>query len=258
MLNPYVDSGVIVLCYMVVWYVAAQVRRDNSLVDIAWGLGFVLIANWVYVRYNFPRHSLMVWMVNLWGVRLALHLIIRNWGRGEDWRYRQMRENWGDKADIAAFYKVFLLQGALMWVIALPLMQVDSRPPDSSGGIDLIQVLALSVWGFGFFYEALADWQLLRFKADPTNKGIVMKKGLWKYSRHPNYFGEIVLWWGIFLYILPYGVWWLCLLSPLTITWLLVRVSGVPMLESKYKDNPEYQEYVRKTNALIPNIFLKS
>lgn len=134
-----------------------------------------------------------------------------------------------------------------MWAVALPIWL---RPGGEIG--HWVQWLGLLIWAFGFLWEAISDLQLARFKANPSNRGKLMRTGLWRYSRHPNYFGEIVLWWGIFLIALPWERGYWCLFSPVIVTWLLARVSGVPMLEGKYRDNPEYQEYVRTTPALFP------
>lgn len=138
-----------------------------------------------------------------------------------------------------------------MWVIALPLMQ---RP--ASEALSWYQWMGIALWALGFSWEAVADWQLLRFKSDPANKGKIMTSGLWRLSRHPNYFGEIVLWWGLWLLMAPNGWWLQSLAGPLVVTWLLTRVSGVPMLEEKYSDNPAYQAYARQTPAIIPKISL--
>lgn len=144
-----------------------------------------------------------------------------------------------------------MLQGMLLWIIALPIFQIDYQ------NAPLLQSTGFGLWLLGFLWEAIADWQLFRFKQQPENVGKVMKGGLWAYSRHPNYFGEIVLWWGIFLYVLSYSNLWIIIWSPITITWLLTRVSGVPMLEKKYRKNSDYQQYIKNSNALIPNLFAK-
>lgn len=248
MLFLYLQAALIILVFMHAAFAAALLKRDNSLADVAWGLGFVLLAAWFHWTAPHPGSGVLTLLIALWGLRLAAHIGWRKWQhRGEDWRYARWREEWGKKAVLRAYLQVFLLQGFFLWVIASPIWQ---RP---GGALEhWVQWVGLLIWATGFFWEAVADWQLLRFKARPENKGRIMRYGLWRYSRHPNYFGEILVWWAIFFVTLPWSFWPLTLLSPITITWLLARVSGVPMLESKYRDNPEYQEYVRQTPGLIP------
>lgn len=248
MFSPYLDAAILVLCFQTFWFLVAVLKKDNSVADIGWGLGFVLVFWWQHHFYGQP--ALLGWMVSLWGVRLAVHIFRRNLKKGEDWRYQQWREEWGKLFLLRSFFQVFMLQGLLMWVIALPLMQ---HWPESRIS-NWLPWLGVALWLVGFLWEAIADWQLSRFKSDPGNKGKIFTGGLWSLSRHPNYFGEILLWWGIFLFVLPYGIWWVCLLSPITVTWLLNQVSGVPMLEKKYAGNPEYRKYVERTNALIPSL----
>lgn len=245
MFGPLIDSAILLFFFASLWYVLALLKKDNSIADIAWGLGYVLVVWFVHLKYGNP--FLLCCMVTIWGLRLAVHIGIRNVSTGEDWRYRNWRAEWGRWFYVRSYLQIFILQGFLLWVIALPLMQVE----DAWLEFSIFQWLGISVWLVGFFWETIADWQLMRFKKDASNKGKVMMEGLWQFSRHPNYFGEILVWWGIHLFVLPYGSWWL-IVSPLTITFLLNRVSGVPMLEKKYGGNEAYQKYIRQTNALLP------
>ena len=244
-------SGLVVLIYMLGWFIVALIKKDNSIADIAWGLGFVLIAavNLLIAQAVTARQLLMTVLIILWGGRLAGYIFIRNRGRSEDFRYAKWREEWGKKLLIKSFINIFMLQGFFMLLIAYPVMLVSSTTQDKLNLLDLLGVLA---WLKGFFYESLGDYQLYKFKLDPSNKGKIITSGLWKYTRHPNYFGEVVIWWGIFLIALsaPYGL--TAIVSPLLMTFLLLKVSGVPMLEKKYKDNPEFKEYARKTSSFIP------
>ena len=246
-----IESVLVVWCFMHLIFVLAFFTRDNSWADVGWGIGFVLLSLWGHLRFPHPASMLLALLTGIWGLRLAVHLIVRKLKHpGEDWRYARWRKAWGKNALVRGYFQVFLLQGAFMWVIALPIW---IRP---GGGIGYwVQWLGVLIWVLGFLWETVADFQLARFKAKPSNSGRIMRFGLWRFSRHPNYFGEIVLWWGIFLIALPWYNGYLCLLSPVIVTWLLTRVSGVPMLEGKYRDNPEYEAYVRTTPALIP--FLK-
>jgi len=245
------ESALVVGCFMHLVFILAVITRDNSWADAGWGIGFVVLAIWAHLKSPHPTSGLLALLTLIWGLRLALHLIVRKLSHpGEDWRYTRWRKAWGKNALLRGYFQVFILQGVFMWVIAVPLWM---RPGGAFG--HWIQWLGMVIWAIGFLWEAIADFQLARFKLVPSNRGKIMKTGLWRYSRHPNYFGEIVLWWGIFLIVLPWDKGYLCLLSPVIVTWLLTRVSGVPMLEGKYRDNPEYEAYVRTTPALIP--FLK-
>lgn len=231
-----------------VW-LASLVYRDASLVDRFWGAGFVLLA-WVYwlVAGSPVAGFLPVLAVSLWGGRLSLYLSWRNWGHGEDYRYREMRETHGARFPLVSLVTVFLLQGVILWLVAMPLL-----PAASGTSLQPVWLLlGILLWSVGFAWEAIGDWQMARFKADPANRGQVMDRGLWRYSRHPNYFGEIVLWWGFYLMALAAGGWW-TIFGPALMTFLLVRVSGVALLEKKLNETrPAYRDYVQRTNALLP------
>jgi steroid 5-alpha reductase family enzyme len=234
----------IVFFYMCFWFVISLIKKDNGVADIGWGLGFVVLA-WA----NYQGHLLLPILASFWGLRLAIYLFIRNWNKEEDWRYQNWRKAWGKTFLWRSFLQVFMLQGFFLFLIAIPLMNQSVQE------VRIIQMIGSAVWLIGFLWESIADYQLFQFKKDPTNKGKVMKTGLWAYSRHPNYFGEILVWWGIFICSLsPDSTipWYLLIISPLTITYLLAKVSGVPMLEYKYKDRPDYQIYVKNTPSLIP------
>jgi steroid 5-alpha reductase family enzyme len=236
-----------------VWLLSLP-RRDVSIVDIFWGLGFCLVA-WLTLLQSqegfWGRRLLVTVLVSLWGLRLAVHLFVRKWGQGEDRRYAQMRARHGPGFQWASLYKVFGVQAFLLWVISLSaqVAQLSAEP----SRLTWLDLLGGSLWLLGFALEAVADWQLARFKADPGNRGRVMDRGLWAYSRHPNYFGESLIWWGIFLVSLatPWG--WLTLISPLTITFLLLKVSGVTLLERTIVETrPRYREYMERTSAFVP------
>ena len=242
-----------ILIYMTAWFILALILKNNSIVDIAWGVGFVSVSWWIYLQ--FPPSILkliLVLMVTLWGIRLSAHILIRAWGKPEDWRYRKWREDWGKIVVPRAFLQVFMLQGSILWIVVLPVLL--SIPKSVYVGVPerIFFVLGGLIWLVGFLTESIADYQLAKFKADPQNKGKIMRKGLWSISRHPNYLGEIILWWGIFIYTVPFLKFSIAIVGPLILTYLLMRVSGVPMLESKYKDNPEYAEYIKNTPSLFP------
>jgi steroid 5-alpha reductase family enzyme len=235
-----------------VWLLSL-LKRDAGIVDIFWGLGFTLIA-WVcyYAAGGYGgRRMLIAALTTVWGARLAIYIFLRNRGKGEDFRYQTMRHRFGNRFPIVSLFVVFGLQGVLMWVISLPLQvaQVAADPPHFTW----LDILGAAAWSAGFLFEAVGDYQLARFKADPANKGKVMNRGLWAYTRHPNYFGDALLWWGLFLIALSTrsGLW--TIISPLVMTGLLMKVSGVALLEKTLKKTkPEYEEYARRTSAFVP------
>ncbi len=225
--------------------------RDASIIDVVWGLGFVALA-WLYFACgdgSGPRRLLVPALVTLWGVRLSLHIWRRNRGRGEDPRYAAMRAKYGPRFAILSLPIVFWLQAGLLWAIALPLFQVQ-RVAAPLGWLDAV---GLALFAVGFTFEAVGDHQLARFKADPAHRGKVCDRGLWRYTRHPNYFGDATLWWGLAAFALatPGSVW--TLVSPALMTFLLLRVSGVTLLERGLRETkPGYADYVRRTSAFFP------
>ncbi|GAB4344996.1 MAG: DUF1295 domain-containing protein [Candidatus Abyssubacteria bacterium] len=235
-----------------VWLLSL-LKKDVSIVDIFWGLGFVLIAWLSFVQTDgyWGRKILIALLTTVWGLRLAIHIALRNRGKVEDPRYGSMREKHGSGFWWISLFTVFTLQALLLWVISLVVQvgQLSSVP----ARLVWLDILGASVWLIGFFFETVGDWQLARFTADPANKNKVLTKGLWALTRHPNYFGETLVWWGLFFIALatPYGLW--TIISPLLITFLLLRVSGVPLLEeTMLAAQPGYREYVKNTSPFIP------
>lgn len=250
-MNVFSFSLIVLLISMTAVFCLALLLKDNSIVDVAYGLAFVLVCGTAFIVYGdgHPRQWLVVSLVSVWGVRLACHVFLRKQGEGEDFRYRQWREEWGQTFVWRSFLQIFMLQGAVVFCVALPALLVVFRPGGSLGAFDIAGLL---VWLFGFAFEAIGDWQLLCFKRNPENHGKIIQSGLWRYTRHPNYFGEAVLWWGLLLiaFRTPYGP--IAVISPLLIDFLLLKVSGIPMLEAKYQGNREFADYKDRTNALIP------
>ncbi len=234
-----------------VW-IASLVRRDVSIVDVFWGAGFVVLA-WAWraaLGAEHPRAWLMLALVTVWGARLALHIGRRNHGRGEDPRYAAMRARSPRTFAWTSLVTVFGLQAALLWVIALPIYAALRRPdPLALGPWDFA---GAALWAVGFGFEAVGDAQLAAFQRDPANKGRVMDRGLWSWTRHPNYFGEACLWWGLGLIALavPGSAW--ALVSPVLVTVLLLRVSGVNLLEQHMASRPGWKEYAARTSAFVP------
>ncbi|MFZ8877633.1 MAG: DUF1295 domain-containing protein [Ilumatobacteraceae bacterium] len=248
-------AAVAVAALMVGTWLVSLALKNASIVDITWGLGFVVVA-WVSaLRADGAAGaaSLMVAMITLWGLRLGIYLFWRNHGKGEDYRYVAMRRHWGERFWLISLGTVFGLQGVLMWVVSLP-VQMSHVGAAMDGVLSTALVVAgLGLYLLGLCFEVIGDLQLTRFKADPANAGQVMRTGLWRYTRHPNYFGDACVWWGIGLVGLSVsGTWW-ALLGPLVMNILLVRVSGVALLErSLRKRKPDYEEYVRTTSAFVP------
>lgn len=244
-------SAAFIFLYMTCVFCLALLKKDNSLVDIAWGLGFIGVAILtIFLKEGWTTRQVIVsCLVSIWGLRLALHIALRKRGRGEDFRYAKWRQDWGRWFVLRSYFQIFMLQGVFLFIIALPIILVNFSSREDLTAMDL---LGIGVWCIGFIFEAVGDYQLVQFKKQPANKGKIISTGLWKYTRHPNYFGEVVMWWGIFLLALSVENGWLAVFSPFTITFLLLRVSGVTMLEKKYQGNPEFEAYAERTNAFFP------
>jgi len=241
------------LALMTAVWVAGLVTRDASLVDRFWGAGFVVVA-WCYWLQGGggagkPIAVLTLALVTIWGLRLSLHITWRNWGHGEDPRYAAMRRAGGPGWQWRSLVTVFGLQALLLWVISTPLRVALTA---TQTAVVPLVVLGVACWLVGFTFEAGGDWQLARFKADPANRGRVLDTGFWRYTRHPNYFGDALCWWGFFALAAAVGGWW-TVFSPLLMTILLMKVSGVSLLEKSLLDTkPSYRDYVRRTNAFFP------
>jgi steroid 5-alpha reductase family enzyme len=244
-------GGASVLALMFVLWLVSLRRRDVSIVDAFWGPAFLLLSAAAAVGSDGvpERRGLVLSLVALWGLRLGLHIARRARGQGEDRRYAAMRAEHGDRFARRSLVTVFMLQGALVVVIGLPVVVALTADAPPLGPVDL---LAAGVFAVGFAFEAIGDRQLARFKADPANRGRVMDRGLWRYTRHPNYFGDATLWWGLAGFAFATGAWW-CLPCPAIMSFLLRRVSGVPLLEKDLRQRrPEYADYVRRTPAFFP------
>jgi steroid 5-alpha reductase family enzyme len=247
-----IGLGVILTALTLVWTLSVRLR-DASIVDTCWGLGFVLLA-WLYVFLS-PALTTRSWLVaaliTLWGVRLSVHIFRRNHGKGEDPRYTAMRVSQGPPFWWLSLFRVFWLQGVILWFVALPLFVAVRAPQPAS--LTAIDGLGLLIFIVGFGFETIGDSQLERFKADPSNRGQVLDRGLWRYTRHPNYFGDATMWWGVYLMATATPGGWLTALSPAVMTLLLMRVSGVPLLEKSLKTSkPGYHAYIVRTPAFFP------
>ncbi len=245
-------AALVITILMLVTWVVSVVVNDASIVDIVWGLGFVLVT-WAGFLFSdldttTERSILMLVMVTVWGLRLTGYLAWRNIGKGEDRRYQQMRKKSPDSFWLTSLYRVFGAQAVLMWVVAVPAVVTQG----SGGALIWLDYVGAAVWLGGLFFETVGDLQLARFKARPDSKGKVMDRGLWRYTRHPNYFGDFCVWWGIYLVAAAGGAWW-AIFSPIVMTALLMRYSGAGLLEKTItRRRPEYEEYIRTTNAFFP------
>lgn len=249
MTSPSVAAALALFAFVNAWFAVAVVLKRNDVADVAWGLGFVLVG---WVAFAFSEHSTRSLLVNAlvtaWGLRLAWHIARRNLKKPEDSRYAEWRRTWKHFL-LRSYLQVFVLQGILLYLIALPVLFVHASRSSPLGIADAAGTI---VWIAGFLFEFVADRQLKTFLADPSNKGRLMDRGLWAYSRHPNYFGEVTQWWGVFLLAagLPYG--FMTVVGPLTITLLILFVSGVPLLEKKYAGRPDFEAYKKRTSVFVP------
>ena len=238
---------------MLTGWVISLFYKNVTVVDTLWGLGFVLIAWLTYlVSDGYPGRSLLLAaLVSAWGLRLSGYLTLRNYGKGEDHRYGGWREKSGDRFWLVSLFKVFLLQALFLWVISLVVQMGQTAPRPAN--LTWLDALGTFVWLGGFIFESVGDWQLARFKADPANKGQVMDRGLWAYTRHPNYFGEFLIWWGIFLITLATpGSWWTAI-CPIIVTAVLLKMTGIPLTEEALvKRRPGYDNYIKRTSAFVP------
>lgn len=247
-----VAAFVTIVCLMLATWSVSLLRRDASIVDIAWGLGFVLVA-WAAKFVSGASGSgnwLLLLMVTVWGLRLTGYLAKRNLGKGEDFRYRAMRRKHGERFAIVSLYSVFGLQGALMMLVSLP---VSLGQRDTDAGAGFIVLLGFVVWAVGLYFEVVGDAQLARFKRDPRNADQIMDQGLWGLTRHPNYFGDALVWWGLAIVGSSQGAGIWAFLGAAVMTVLLVRVSGAALLDRLLaKRKPGYAEYMARTSGFIP------
>lgn len=228
-------SIIAVWVYMSGWYLVGKKLKRWDIADVAWGLGFILIA-----LLNFgggTRNIVMIYLIGIWGGRLTYHIFMRNKNKKEDPRYEQFKDS--------PYVKVFMVQGGLMLLVAMPILMTVP-------GWTLLNSIGAWIWMAGFAIESIADWQLKQFIGNPKNKGKIMDRGLWAYSRHPNYLGEIIMWWAIFIVSLGGGKSILGIIGPLTISYLIIFVSGIPLLEKKYAGNKEFEAYKKRVPVIVP------
>lgn len=253
MISAYVSLLVIILFLMIFTFFVSQIFNENILADIVWGFGFVIISLYTFFIYGsfLERQILVTLLVVIWGLRLSLYIIYRLKTGSKGFRYKNLRRHWGKTFVLKSFFYIFIFEGLLMLLVSLPIAAVNYY---DSGSLNWLDNVGLTVWSFGFVMECLADFQMIRFKNNPQKQKNIYTEGLWKYSRHPNYFGEAAMWWGIFIIALsvPYG--YFTLIGPAIVTFLVLYFSGIPMLEKRFEDDPEYQRYAGKTSKFLPKL----
>lgn len=245
--------GLWILCIMSLLWAISLILKNSSIVDIFWGTGFI-ITSWIAffrtIETVGPRDWLIVVLATIWGVRLSLYVLWRNAGKGEDFRYAKWRNEAGASWWWKSYFKVFLLQGLIMWVVAVPLTAIQM--PGANDSLGILDFVGVVIWAVGFFFETVGDAQLANFKANRDHKEQLLRTGVWRYTRHPNYFGDSAQWWGFYIIALASGAWW-TIFSPIWMTYLLVKVSGVAMLERSLNETkPAYEDYAQRTSAFLP------
>jgi len=249
----YFQALLVILGMMSILWIISVIIKNVSIVDLFWGFGFVLTNVFYFISTDGLglRKVILLILVSIWGFRLTGYLSWRNIGKGEDYRYKQFRRKYGENRYWwISFFQTFLLQGILMWLISAPLLGAQYHGQEKNPGI--LDYAGIAFWITGFIFETIGDYQLARFKADPSNKGKVLSSGLWRYTRHPNYFGDSAVWWGYGFLCLGAGSIW-PVLGSILMTALIIKVSGVALLEKNLVDKkPEYSEYVENTSAFIP------
>ncbi len=234
---------------MTAWFLLARKRQRLDTVDSAWGGGFAVAAWSVALQAPSARTLVIALLITVWSGRLTNHIARRSRKNSDDPRYVAMAEKWKGNVWVRAYVSLFLTQGFLIWVVSIPVVMAAGN---LLGGLNWLTSVGAVIWLVGFVVESIADRQLAQYLSDKKNKGKVLDTGLWRYSRHPNYFGELTQWWGIGVIALQAAFGWIGLLGPLTLTILIVFVSGIPPIEKRRKDNPAYREYMKHTSPLIP------
>jgi steroid 5-alpha reductase family enzyme len=256
------SAGAIAALLFAVWLLSIPLK-NVSIIDIAWGFGFVVVGwtSFLAAGVETPEwpHWILPVLVTVWGLRLTGYLAWRNIGKPEDYRYVAMREKRGPSFVWSSLLRVFALQGVILWVVSLPIQAAAAMPVTANAAGEpclILTSLGVAFWATGVFFEAVGDWQLARFKANPDNNGRVMDRGLWRLTRHPNYFGDFCVWWGHWLVCLGVSemasTWW-TILSPAIMSFFLIKVSGIALLEKAMKKrSPEYEDYIRRTSSFLP------
>lgn len=246
-----IEIIVLLLVYFTAWYALATYMKNTGIIDIGWGMGFFVVALFQQITYQNPVGWIFVIMVGFWGLRLAYHIGKRNLGKPEDFRYQNFRKEWGTSFFIKAYFRLYLFQGLLMGIVSLPFLEAMK---ENQVYQPWLFGLGIVVFLVGYAFEVIGDAQLKAHISNPAKKGTLIQTGLWKYTRHPNYFGDATLWWGIFLVGVSVGSPLWTIVGPLIMTYLLRFLSGVPMMEKRMEKYPEFEEYKKNTSIFIPTL----
>ena len=251
-------SALALIIFMHIAFVVGTALKNNGIIDSFYGLGYIVVAwtSLILMGTFSIRQIITTLLVSLWGFRLFIYVTVRNWGELEDYRYQAIRRSYGDKVLSKSYGKIYLFQGLIIFLVGFPALFINST--ETTPTLSIFEISAFSlllgviVWIIGFYFESIGDYQLRKFKKNPENKGQIMDQGLWKYTQHPNYFGEVTMWWGIF--IIALGVPWgfITIFGPIFITYMIIKVSGVRLLNYRYRKDEKYAEYKRRTSAFIP------
>lgn len=250
-------TGIVIAFFVSLLFLLSLVIKRNDIADIAWGTGITIVG---FVGYLFQNEhtsvsTILLVLVTLWGVRLTLRIFLRNIKKGEDPRYKVWRDTWGKWFYLRSYFQVYLLQGFLMIVIGYPLLHVSVF--GTSNSLSILTYIGIAVWTIGFLFETIGDYQLDVFIKSKPPTDVILDTGLWKYTRHPNYFGEVTQWWGVWTIALSVPFGYVAIISPLMITFLILKVSGIPMLEKRFEGNTAFETYKQKTSAFFPAISRK-
>jgi steroid 5-alpha reductase family enzyme len=253
MFNVFLQGFLLLLSLLTLLWIVSVIIKDASIVDIFWGMTFVVTNIYYFIATNdfYTRKIILLVLVTLWGVRLSIFLAFRNIGKGEDYRYQEWRKKYGpERYWWFSFFQVYLLQGIFSIIVSITLLGANFSTQNNA--LNWLDFLAILVWLIGFTFEAGGDYQLAKFKKNPENKGKVLNTGFWKYTRHPNYFGDSAVWWAYAIFSIAAGSYW-TIVGSFIMTFLLLKVSGVALLEKSLKaGKPEYNEYIKKTNSFLP------
>ncbi|MFX1497332.1 MAG: DUF1295 domain-containing protein [Promethearchaeota archaeon] len=255
-------SALTLFIYIFIAFIVGTIKKNNAIMDIFYGPTYFVVAmtsfilNLVFTSTYCIRQVIISLLVLIWAVRLATYVFIRNRGKPEDYRYKAMRERWKKNIALKSFFKIYLFQGIIVFLVCFPVwfVNISENPCVVSlidfGGITLW--LGSVIWLIGFLFETIADYSLYKFLQNPTNKGKIMTKSVWKYSQHPNYFGEVTQWWSFFVIALAVPFGFITFIGPLYITFQIIKVSGVRLLNKRFAGNEEYVEYKKRTSSFIP------
>jgi len=245
--SHYFEGLIVCIALATLVWVISVFQRNVSIVDSWWSV-LLVSAALVYIDGAGQREWLVLSLLILWALRLSLHITIRSWGEQEDHRYQAIRKKYSPRFTFKSLFIIFIFQAILAWILSLPLFFILSNPSE----LNLVALIATVIVFFGIVFESIADWQLQCFKSNPANQGKVMDQGLWYFSRHPNYFGEALVWWGFSLFAIGQGFWW-SIISPLLLSYLLLKFSGVNLIELSISERrPGYRDYIDSTSAFIP------